>query len=340
MVEASIPSLKSSLSYSFSMDKSRRLIADSGAVLGGMTGGHKLALSAELAGLGGDVRFLKTNVDIAAARSFGRRMPDTGYERPPTRTEWADNASFAWSSYRKDSRTRELLRPSPVVTQNAGKEFAWKQRVQGWLASGVTASVEAAVGCLLPLPGLYPSQKHFPAGSLSQQEGQGKGQQQGGAAAVAPLVTPLQPSSNLVDRFFLAEERLRGYHTVGPRGAAVAGGLAGGDALGGDVLCAVSARLLLPPPIPSVRLTNAGVRTQLIASAGRVGATVGSLTSDPLSFFKQASLAAGVGVVIPLSEGMEASIELNYFPAAWSRRGQAAGSSDEPVVGLKFKLGQ
>jgi hypothetical protein len=43
-----------------------------------------------------------------------------------------------------------------------------------------------------------------------------------------------------------------------------------GDSLGGDFSAFGAVRLYLPPLIPSIRLANAGVRTQLFVCAGTV----------------------------------------------------------------------
>ena len=135
----------------------------------------------------------------------------------------------------------------------------------------------------------------------------------------------LQPGggSRLPDRFFLIGSRCRGFDSVGPRAARVAGGTLHGDLLGGDALAAFSARVLLPPPLPSVRLVNAGVRSQLFFTAaalapGGAGARGGSLAALAGS----ESAAAGFGIVLPVVPG--AAIEFNW--ALWHH--SAAGSQD------------
>ncbi len=48
------------------------------------------------------------------------------------------------------------------------------------------------------------------------------------------------------------------------------GGTVGGDALGGDFTALASLRVFLPPLFPSIRLTTAGLRTQLFTCVGTV----------------------------------------------------------------------
>ncbi len=47
-----------------------------------------------------------------------------------------------------------------------------------------------------------------------------------------------------------------------------AGGTVGGDALGGDFAALASLRVFLPPVFPSIRLTTAGIQTQLFTCVG------------------------------------------------------------------------
>ena len=102
-------------------------------------------------------------------------------------------------------------------------------------------------------------------------------------------------TSRIIDRFFLSGSRIRGYDVVGPRTAPVDGGLPSGDGLGGEAKAFLSLRALLPPPFPSVRLANSGLRTQLWATAGGVSRadSVASLSN----LWRTGTLSAGVGVV-------------------------------------------
>lgn len=140
-------------------------------------------------------------------------------------------------------------------------EYTWVHRLAGWLAPGITGQLDVSLGCLRPF----------------------------GASAQRPYGT------RIVDRFFLTGSRMRGFDSVGPKADPVEAGTASGDVLGGDYMAALTARVLLPPPLPSVRLANAGLRTQAWATVGSL-ATTKEVTDLP-SFLSKHSAAAGVGLV-------------------------------------------
>jgi hypothetical protein len=117
----------------------------------------------------------------------------------------------------------------------------------------------------------------------------------------------------LPDRFFLTPARWRGFEAVGPASPPVPFGARHGDAAGGDAYALVTARLLLPPPLPSVRAANAGLRTHVFAAAGKVAAPGGAGAGSPAELLAGFSAAAGVGVTMPVVAGF--AVEANY--AVW-----------------------
>jgi len=139
--------------------------------------------------------------------------------------------------------------------------FSLLQQLAGWLSPGVTVALEGTLGAMAPF----------------------------GRDAERPN------GIRLADRFFLSSSRMRGFDAVGPVAPRLPHGSPYGDAIGGDAFAHVTARLLLPPPIPSVRMANAGLRTHLFASAGRVGAV--EQLSRPSDFLRGMSASAGVGLV-------------------------------------------
>lgn len=166
-------------------------------------------------------------------------------------------------AYLQEHRNKSVWAPSPssASSVDTDSEYTLSHRIAGWLSPGVTLNVDLSFGALVPF----------------------------GADAVR------RTGSRIVDRFFLFGSRFRGFDSVGPRAAPVEAGTFSGDALGGDYMAAACARILLPPPLPSVRLANAGLRTQLWASAGSLVAAkdVNGLGD----FISRGSASAGVGVV-------------------------------------------
>jgi hypothetical protein len=259
---------------------------------------HLIRPLQELAGLGGDACFAKAEGGLGGMYSLGRYQPDTGYAQPLTKVEHAQAQAQAargrahrfqlggyphWSeghsSQHAAGPAEGGLKPHPgpavfglgapppfaaaaAAAVDAAEPYSFLHRLSGWLSPGVTLSLEAQAGALR---GLGPDFRD----------------------AACP---------RLVDRFFLTAQRMRGFHAVGPVAERVEHGSPYGDALGGDVYGVVTARLMLPPPIPSVRLANAGVRTLAYATAGRVGALRDAIAS-PLRFGSTATASAGIGVV-------------------------------------------
>jgi hypothetical protein len=161
---------------------------------------------------------------------------------------------------------RDLARALGVVN-SARSGSPLLDLVAGWSAGGITAQIDLCLGLLAPL---------------------------GGA------------QSRVLDRFHSAnaQSALRGFESIGPR-AAPSGGDKLGDALGGDVLAVCTARLLLPPPLPSVRAVRNNVRSYAFAT---VGALCPNLTrsATPLRDLRTGTSAAlGLGLVrsIPFAAG-------------------------------------
>jgi len=250
----------------------------------------------ELAGLGGDACFAKAEGGLGGMYSLGRYQPDTGYAQPLTKAEHAQAQAQAararahrfqlggYSSQAAAGPAEGALKPHPgpavfglgapspfaaaaAGAADAAEPYSFLHRLSGWLSPGVTLSLEAQAGALR---GLGPDARD----------------------AACP---------RLVDRFFLTAQRMRGFHAVGPVAERVEHGSPYGDALGGDVYGVLTARLMLPPPIPSVRLANAGVRTLAYATAGKVGA-LGDAVASPRRFGSTATASAGIGVVSVLGD--------------------------------------
>jgi hypothetical protein len=138
-------------------------------------------------------------------------------------------------------------------------EYTGWHRLAGWLSPGVTLQGEATLGAMAS----YGSDAGHYAGARG------------------------------VDRFYLTGYRMRGYEQVGSKARRLEHGTPYGDALGGTTLAAVTARVLLPPPFPSVRLANAGMRTHAYLSVGRVG----GMPATARELVDTLSASAGVGVV-------------------------------------------
>ena len=183
---------------------------------------------------------------------------------------------------------------APAPSPGATFSYSLAERLAGWLAPGASLAFDLSLGALAPF-------------------GRSAQQPQGG--------------SRLPDRFFLFGSKCRGFDSVGPRAARPEGGGGGGgggggtplgDALGGDALAAFSARLLLPPPIPSVRLANFGVRSQAFATVAALAP--GREATSLAAFAGGASASAGVGLLVPVVSG--AAVELNW--ALWHRAGASS----------------
>jgi outer membrane protein assembly factor BamA len=292
-------SLKSSVAYSYVRS---RLNAGKTP-----SAGHKSVFRAEVAGAGGDVQFVRAAFNGLYAASLLRFAPDTGYALPQHKAAFV--ASLNGQPQQDDdgsgpqqnplaphpgpgllslwgrvlSGQTRSTDPAPLVTSpkaaaaeaarwgsrqhhprgglgsgsGPGSEYTLAHRVAGWLSPGVTAHFDLSLGLLVPF----------------------------GASAARPYGT------RIVDRFFMHGARFRGFDSIGPKSDPVDGGNALGDVLGGDALAAATARLLLPPPLPSVRLANAGLRTQAFVSVGALG------PADPSSLLGKVSASAGVGLV-------------------------------------------
>jgi outer membrane protein assembly factor BamA len=156
----------------------------------------------------------------------------------------------------------------------APAEYTWSHRAAGWLSPGITGLLDVTAGLLVPY------------------------------GADAARVS----GGRIIDRFFMLGARFRGFDSIGPKAAPVPGGTKAGDVLGGDYLMAATARVLLPPPLPSVRLANVGFRSQLWATAGVLAAR--GDTPGIESFASQARGSAGVGLFLPLMSGI--ALEANY----------------------------
>lgn len=197
------------------------------------------------------------NPTVAAAR-FLRLVNKGG---PQQQLETLEPAGLQTSA---PPAAAEALQPSQPQQQPSipvpPPAYTWRHRVAGWLSPGVTLALDGGVSGMLPW-----------AGDVGRPGG-----------------------SRVIDRLFL-HTKLRGFDAVGPRAAPVPGGTLAGDVLGGDVMAHASARLLLPPPLPSVRLANAGLRTQLWATAATLKPA--GAVAQPQDVFAQPALAAGVGVV-------------------------------------------
>lgn len=255
----------------------------------------------EVAGPGGDAHFVKSELSAGLYASVLRFQPDTGYAQSLDSAEWnkrevarevAAATGHATAHAQEEEDQTGGLRPhprpnlfssspssasSPSSSSSAStsalflprfgpyraEPYSFGHRLAGWLSPGITLSLEASAGAM-----------------------RSYGPDAGRTGGV-----------RLPDRFFLTGARMRGFDAVAPLTAPQPGGAPYGDAIGGDVYAYGCAKLLLPPPVPSVRLANAGVRTHLYACAGRVGSLDGLVSAGPRGFLDEVSASAGVGVV-------------------------------------------
>jgi hypothetical protein len=305
-------SLKSSFNYSFNDDKMNDLRAP--------TAGRKTLFRAELAGAGGDVHFAKASFFGSFAASLLRFAPDTGYELPDTKREKASPPSLtrikddslkphpgadifniwgrAASGYVRRVDAPIFVTSGPVrrpaslgsgPTSNQTTVYTILDRLAGWLSPGITGIVDVSFGGLIPF-----------GASANQSE---------------------NTRTRLPDRFFLQGTKCRGFDSIGPRAKKTAGGSISGDSLGGDILTSLSARILLPPPFPSINAANFGVRTQVFATAANL-----SSLSSPFRL----NASAGVGLYVPVVAG--AALEANY--AFW----HANDSGSSPKATFRIQL--
>jgi len=341
---SSAASLKGALTYAFTRDwRSPRV----GACHGGKVGIH-----AELAGLPGlsSVAHARAEATASLSASVGRFAPDTGYALPPTSSDAASPSKLramrraalagALAPHPGPAAALGLRRPSTrdpregIEAVHAGggarrtrrgepsrtsldpeaPPAGWRERVAGWLAPGLTVTMDASLGCLVPFrqPGsvvFRPEEARAAAGAVDPPS----------AAAMASVPSAVGGRSSVLDRFQIGSPRLRGFVSdgIGPRSAYV-GPSGAGDSLGGDASLTASLRLAGPPPFPSVTLSNAGLRTHAWVGAGIL--LPGPLRSlgpvaDRLVDWRRWSASTGLGLTLPL-QGMGA-IEFNYALAHW-----------------------
>jgi hypothetical protein len=345
---------------------------------------YDLTHKQELAGIGGDVFFVKLGFQGSYARSFRRYHPDTGYELPlsrgafyaaqkhnekakgsggparvapeagvalgaaapaPTQPQapqpssggargalqahpgasmfgkWArilgaDNtlpqpgyahidtdaiAAAAGLTVRKAgvpavaaASPAAVRKTSTAAAAASAPTYTWGHRLAGWLSPGVTTIADVTGGVLVPF----------------------------GDDAARPA------GGRIIDRFFMLGAKFRGFDSIGPTAAPVVASRPVGDVLGGDYLAAATLRVLLPPPVPSVRLANIGLRTQLWATAGALAAR--GDTPSLASFAEQWRGSVGVGLFLPLVNGI--ALEANY---ALVHKAQAR----DAVATLRLQLG-
>ena len=85
---------------------------------------------------------------------------------------------------------------------------------------------------------------------------------------------------------------------MGPKAKPFAGGTEHGDVLGGNALFSATARMLLPPPLPSITLANTGLRTQLFAAVGALLPRADDVRAVSVSSLgRNLAASAGVGLV-------------------------------------------
>ena len=216
---------KHALRYAYSNNKMRPSSA-------APSSGHDTRFHAELAGLGGDVKFAKLTFNASYAASLGRFAPDTGFSLPdtdgtPARPPTAPLVTHPGSGVLR-WWTGRGLRP---LDGSAGARGGWLSHLGAWLSPGVSAVFDVLLGAQIPF-GAEPRR-----------------------------------GSPLPDRFFSQNlNKLRGFSSIGVR-APLEGGR-GSDSLGGDFALVATARLLLPPPIPLASISNSGARSYVFASAG------------------------------------------------------------------------
>lgn len=286
-------SVKSSVVYRYRVDNRPLMPVPCSGSLREVTG--------EFAGIGGDTQFVKAEARAQHHTSFWRYQPDTGFAAP-----LHHRAQLEAADRRKKHPDRDYLRPDPAakglrphpgpalfgVRKPAvvdGGSYTWADRLAGWLSPGVTVAVSASLGFLKPW-GADANRSH---------------------------------GTRLLDRFYLGGPEMTGFDKfgVGPRTTVVAGGNPWGDNIGGDCSAFTSLRLFLPPPLPSVRLANAGVRTELFACAGSLMPRLPSQSSDLTN-----NLAASVGaaIVVPLLSSV--SLQAQWTLARYQNERDVSGS--------------
>lgn len=314
-----------------------------------VTSGSLASGSVELAHpvFGGDVGFVRTGLQWDAATSWRRFMPDHGWaaltSRPAAAARRTSAAAVAQqamgSSGSSDSgagpscpagiKPAEAaaaraagLQPHPGASGVLPKWLASMagspgspaaRRLAAWLGSGVTVACSGELGYIMPL---------YVGGGV-------------------------QPATSIVDRYTAGAPLLRGFVDCGlgphvhctsanvPPGTPRLDTAAGhADAVGGDVLAAATVRALLPPPLPSATLTNAGVRTFLWASAGALLSARGAsqmLAGSTAAVKQHAAATAGVGLRVPLG-GL--AVEINALLGTTAAEAQVGAITEK--FGLKL----
>jgi hypothetical protein len=316
-------STKSSLLYSFTRNMLNDPVAPSS--------GYRASFSSELAGLGGDVSFVKSTLQHSAAASFMRFAPDTGFALPLSRSAFLAASPYDFGEGRSgaDALTGGgELRPHPGPAAYSAP-WTWSWPWGAAVKSEAVAKPVALVDELRPvlaardfLKGKLPMQRTLDADAafettlapLGGPRSWSTGRQIAGW--LAPGVTlrvdsmlgvvfpfsddSLRPTgTRILDRFFLFGSSARGFESIGPKAAPVPGGTRNGDVLGGNAIASFSARLLFPPPLPSITLANAGLRTQVFATAGALLPRADATSLSPLNRWKSVAASAGVGLVSP-----------------------------------------
>lgn len=140
--------------------------------------------------------------------------------------------------------------------------------------------------------------------------------------------------TSILDRFFAGGVGggMRGYAEagMGPHARPVDSGLESGDALGGDHLAILTARLVLPPPLPFDALAKYGVRSQLWAATGGLveGGAAKSLATDA-----GRRTSVGYGFVVPLPT------LLGHVCLEWNHTLWRGGGTDARDHTLRFQFG-
>jgi Omp85 superfamily domain len=342
VVASANTSTKSSLRYSYAINNLNVHPANNVVV---PSGGYRLNTDLEVAGPGGEAHFVKGEAHLATGFSLWRYQPDTGYQKPLPSAEFLEReatlasggaaAEVLKSREEQDNAAMGNLKPFPgtkifcptmmfglkkknphtststlPTLRHRAKPYTFGERMAGWLSPGFTFLFDASLGVMR---GYGPDA----GASFSSSSAGVAGKPKAGDASPAPLASSASSSSSaglprLADRFFVTSARMRGFEAIGPIAPRVKPhGSPFGDAIGGDCYGVLTARLLMPPPIPSVRIANAGLRTQLWATAGKVGSVDSMMghfnqdvLTDPAKLAKRVfagsktwSASAGIGIV-------------------------------------------
>lgn len=101
--------------------------------------------------LGGDTSYLRLEHGYEWIQSWGRRMPDTGYQKPLSRSHFNAQAKSKSTNSLVDSDlfSQEWNRPQMSETETEKNDkFTMSHQILGWLSPGIVSSFFFSDSCI------------------------------------------------------------------------------------------------------------------------------------------------------------------------------------------------